>query len=480
MDPAARWSDGTPVGASDLKYTFDLAREYHLEHAGVWNDLESVDIETKTTVRFTFKEDHINPLELFDALASMHIVPEHIFKPLESELGFEREKILAHSEPGTDTIVASGPYRIQSVSKQRIVLERRADYWGAQRYSSLPAPRFIVHDLYPDPARANAALEQGHVDLLRQSFSETQSDWQRINPAGTWYASRPFYVPASMLCLLINTNRTPFDQLAFRRAIAWAIDYTSISQEALKGYSNPARPSLILPDGFEKQFFPEEDDLQNGWSFDPHRARQILIDAGFTYGPDQILQTVDGETLGPFYIESPFGRDEWTSTMQAVCANLRAIGINLYQKLPEQQVWARHRDLGDFDLLFYWPRPRPGPSLPYSRFDEMLNSSDLAPVGIKAVKNFGRYRNDRLNKILEQLAQDTDIGSQKKWYAELDNLFREDVPVIPLSYWPWVLEESNQTYWTNWPDAGNPYAPPQAAMMGAGIRTLFHLKASPP
>ncbi|MBN1306648.1 MAG: hypothetical protein JXA18_01935, partial [Chitinispirillaceae bacterium] len=113
MDSRARWSDGTPLTAADVKFTFDVGSIYPSAPTSyVWNHLAAVSIDTVNDsvgtherVIFTVGKERNNPLAVLDFLQLIRIVPRHYFEKLIDSLGgfAEVQKLPVDVDP-----VASG------------------------------------------------------------------------------------------------------------------------------------------------------------------------------------------------------------------------------------------------------------------------------------------------------------------------------------------------------------------------------------
>ena len=88
--------------------------------------------------------------------------------------------------------------------------------------------------------------------------------------------------------------------------------------------------------------------------------------------------------------------------------------------------------------------------------------------GKTAYYNYNRFSHPDVPGLLDQAAAATDDATRKTALQELDKIYREQIPVIPLMYRPLEFFEFNETNWTNFPTEANPYAPPM--WQGAGIR----------
>ena len=123
------------------------------------------------------------------------------------------------------------------------------------------------------------------------------------------------------------------------------------------------------------------------------------------------------------------------------------------------------------------------PSLPWSRFNEIMASRDWQPLGAWAGVNIGRYNQPgtdgfrpEVDQLLSAIPLMTDSVEIAKAYRELNKIFMEDQPSIPLVYLPEQFYEFSDRVWTNWPTAENPYAPAQLPWVASGTKILWNLK----
>lgn len=128
---------------------------------------------------------------------------------------------------------------------------------------------------------------------------------------------------------------------------------------------------------------------------------------------------------------------------------------------------------GTFEIAV-WSVSGVGAATPWERFRDALESRGVPRPGKEAFWNYGRFHNAAAEKLLDQAAAAEDDAGLKSALAELDKLFRDQVPMIPLVYRPLQFFSFNEATWTGFPTEKNPYAPP--TFQGAGNAWLFKLK----
>ncbi len=485
-----RWHTGEPLTADDVVYTFNLHRKYSTTFSSAWNYITSVNLIDDSHVEFILNKENENPLVARDIIASVQILPRKIFEPLEKE-AFEKAAAEGGTAPTNADVlekirefkndfrpVGSGPYTLQNYNNERIVLKRVENYWGNSLYGGQPpAPLYIIHRAYESNDKFNLALEEGELDLS-QTFCP--KIWEKFGKGvGTWYDKEPYYIPGIIPALLMSVTKAPFNDVNFRRAVAHSIDYEKIRNEALYGYSPPLQPGLIVPFGTEKEFFSADDIAAFGKLYDPEKARRILKKAGYKWGPDGMLQLLNskGEPI-TLYATCPRGWTDWEATIKIAVEGMRAIGINVREKFLDYSEWDESIKTGMFDFSMKTPLPEQSASLPWSRFEQVMSSKNLLPVGEVMYRNEGRYSNSRADSLLAVIPKISDQKRLKEAYREINRLFMNEMPIIPLMYRPWLFYQFSTKYWRNFPDEKNPYAPPQCLMVGAGVRGLWGITSA--
>ncbi|NLV90812.1 MAG: ABC transporter substrate-binding protein [Firmicutes bacterium] len=470
LQPNTKWQDGKPLTAEDVVYTFELGKKYSVTFSPVWNYMTEAKVVDDRTIELTLNPDNPHKAMLEEYMGTIRIVPKHIWTEVEEkEGGIVR---FANTEP-----VGSGPYKLSSYSQQQIVMVRDDDYWGIPIYGK-PAPKYVVHPVFKSNDAGNLALERGEVDWSQNFIPEVWKMWEdKKLPIGTWFDEEPYHLPGSIPTLWINVNKYPLSLPEVRRALAYSIDYARIAETAVSRYSTPAKSSIIIPEGVpESKYYSEEDVEKYGWEYNPDKAREILEqELGATKGSDGIYVLPDGTRLGPFKAECPYGWTDWMTSLQVVASSARAVGIDVVTEFPEQPVWVDHRDSGNFDLLMDTPAGAQSPAQPWLRIRDSLDNRGVPDAGKgTAYRNFGRYSNPRIHELLDQVVVTTDENELKEIYREINRIYMQDVPTIPLQYRPVEFHVFNEKYWTGFPTADNPVAPPLHNF--AGVRVYFNVK----
>ena len=495
LNPAARWSDGEKVTSRDVKFIYTMGSINTSEQISAIH-VDTVKSEPAGEVeRIAFlvnKKQRNNPLSVMDLMQAIRIVPAHVFEPLIEKLGSKDEvkKLPMDKDP-----VVSGPYALRSADPNKIILERRDDYWGnaALHEGKLPAPKYIVHPIYKNNEHNTIAMRSGNLDA-------SQSYIPRINrKAGagvhTWLDNPPYFLPGAMPMLIINTMKEPLNDKRFRRALATAIDYMALRKFAVSDYTDQIKPGLIMPTHLEGKYINDEDLAKYGVKLTitdekerVETVKQMLSEAGYksvwnSDGTLDHMENAKGEKIPTMYITSPNGWTDWEAMVTIAVEGMRKAGIDIREGFVDGGSYWPAMGLGNFDLIMHKPVADVTPSLPWSRFNEIMASRDWQPLGAWAGTNIGRYNQPgtegfrpEVDKLLNAIPLMKNADSIATAYRELNKIFMEDQPSIPLVYLPEQFYEFSDRVWTNWPTEKNPYAPAQLPWVASGTKTLWNLK----
>ncbi|MCL4860833.1 MAG: ABC transporter substrate-binding protein [Caldilineaceae bacterium] len=467
MQPGARWQDGEPLTVEDVLYTFHLAERHEgLPYGTFWDYVSEVTAIDEGTLQFTLNPERLNAGMFKQFMATVRILPQHIWE--EREASGEPLTLIVDDDP-----VGSGPYKVLNFSPERVALARDDNYWGQEIYG-LPAPKYVVHPIFKSNDDGNLALQRGEVDLSQQFVPQIWKMWEELNlPVGTWFKGEPYYIPGSIPLLFVNGHKPGLDNPLVRRALAHSINYPQIAATAMSRYSIPVNSSLIIPDGGEARFFSEELVQSYGWEYNPEKAVEILEqELGATKGRDGIYVLPDGARLGPYTVQTPYGWTDWMTAIDLVAQNATDVGIEVRTEFPDAPVVTTRMQQGDFELTL-WFVAGAGPASPWLRYRDVLDNRGVPEFGQTAFWNYGRFEHPDVPGLLDMIAASTDEAEQRALFGEIDKIFMENIPAIPLMYRPLEFYEYNESVWAGFPNEDNPVAPPTAGILGTRILSVI-------
>lgn len=472
LNKDAKWSDGQPFTSDDVVYSYQLGKKYQVNWSSFWTYIDSVSADGPNAVNIKLKKENPNKLTVMDSIELIPMLPKHVWEEIEKKDNNDLPTI--RKEVNTNP-VGTGPYKMFFYNDQKITVVRDDNYWGKTLFGKLPAPKYITHVIYKDNAAGDLAFKSGQVDVSQQFIPQVWNMWKGGAPVKTYMKDAPYYLTGSMPSIFFNTTKKGLDNPDVRKAIALSMDYKKISDLAMSGYSPAMKPSITLDSDSEKKFVDQVAIKPLQWSTDVAAANALLDKIGAVKGADGI-RVLNGTRLGPFDIECPYGWSDANASLEIVAQNAKAIGIEIRTKFPEQPVWSNDLQTGKFDIIYNTPAGGVSPSQPWNRARAIMYSKNVAPVGEMAFWNWGRYKNEKADQIIDKIPTLTDEAQVKALYTELAKIWLTDVPSIPLEYRPWEFYTVNESVWKGFPTEGDgTNIPPQISIDGAGVKALYRI-----
>ena len=465
LQDGTKWSDGSELTAADVAFTYDLGKQTALTFSTVWDYVDSIEATDPRTVTVKLKKSPYNPLLVKGILASTAIVPKAIWSKISPD------KVVA--EPALKP-VGSGPFKLDLADRTQVNLVRDDNYWGNAVFGKPPMAT-VNHPIFKSNNDGARKLESGEIDASQQFIPQIWTMWEdKQAPIGTWLGDKPYYLPGNISLLIFNTTKKGLDNPKVRLAIAYAINTPKIASTVLSGYSASVQPSLMIPSGYESKYFDRAAADADGWKNDTNKAIEILEgELKATKGSDGVYVLPDGTRLGGWKATCPASWTDWQPALEIVATSCAEIGIDISTEFPTAATWTEKIQAGDFDLIMNY-YAEVSPASPWRRFHDAMDIRGVPGVGEPAGWNYGRYANDRVAALLDTAAGASGDDEAKAAYAQLDKVFRQEVPCVPLLYRPLSFYQFNQSTWENFPIAENPYAPPMWG--GAGIEWFFKLR----
>ncbi len=216
----ARWSDGQPIVAQDVIWTFrTLVEKGRPFFKAYWNDVESVEEIDEKTVLFKFAVRGNAELPLI--VAELPILPKHYWS--DEEHNFEGTSL--------EIPVNSGPYKISKVVPGRsIEYKRNPNWWGKDLPFFKGMNNFdrIIYDYYRDENVAQEAFLAHDYDVKLENTAKIWYEGYKVaNNKAKHLIKEDIHNsrPAGMQAFVLNTRRQIFQDKDVRAAIAYALDF---------------------------------------------------------------------------------------------------------------------------------------------------------------------------------------------------------------------------------------------------------------
>ena len=477
---AAKWSDGTPVTANDVAYTFATHIKYQ-SNTGVdyGQYIESVTATDDSTVVFKAKADKLNPLKLKEYLPKVFVAQKAYIETIEKKTGEKAETFKI--DPMFDA-PHTGPYGMFINNEQKVGVERDDKYWGqdASMWGALPAPKYIVHNIYSGNDAGDTAMRAGEIDVSQQFIANVQKMWENDGlEISTYYADAPYHLPGTMPSAYFNVTKEGLDQKAVRQAIAYAVDYDQVIATAMTNQSpsfTDVPRSLFNPSKAEREIDSRINtaykDLQwTGKEYD--RANKVLDDAGIVDTNGDGNREYNGKELA-FKAECPTGWTDWNASMELVADAGQYIGIKIETYFPESTVWTEDIQTGNYDIIMNSPAGF-SVSNPWTRaYQLMYGFGGEFPERVSFA--YSRYYNADVDAALAAIPTETDQAKLDEYYTTLNKAYLEDVPSFALMYRPVWFHTVYEGVWTGFPEDGDgTNIPPAICLQGYGIAALYKI-----
>jgi len=379
--PEAKFSDGSPILATDVKYSFDtlMSSLANPQFKTVYADVKQAVVVSDRVIKYEFKNR--NP-ELPVMVGGLPIFsrnwgkkPDGTMTPFD-KLSFELP-------------VASGPYAIESYKAGKtMIFKRNPNYWADQRSQPLNVLvgfyNFdrVVYKLYGDDAVRLEAFKAGEFDALVEYRAKNWAKsyvGPRFNDGTLLKKSFLNHNGAGMQGFAMNLRRPIFQDVRVRQALGYALDFEWLNRQLffeqysrinsyftnsdLSANANGARkpgdaelqllkplkakyPNLVPDAVFEAMSpapstTPPESLRQN-----LRKARELLAQAGWQYR-DGALRNGQGE---PFRFEMVEDGPFFLRVISAYVRNLEKLGIQVDVRTSDYALHQKRMDEYDFDM----------------------------------------------------------------------------------------------------------------------------------
>lgn len=400
IDENATWSDGTPVTAEDVEFTFlrlaspVIANPTLMLYAfeGVNDDgfveegaesVEGVKVLDDKTVQFTTK--YPIALTTFENTYAfyIHTLPKHI-------LGQYSEAELSTLDWFNHPDVVSGPYRVTAYDVDHYIsYTANEQYWkGAPKIGKLNFNILDASQIY-------AGLQSGEIDVTHHTMTAIpQEDYENIEAlenVNVVYGS-----PVTNQSVFIQTANVPDERV--RQALVYAIDRNQILEQLMKGHGE-------IVDGFLSSASPFYDADIEPMPYDPEKAKALLEEAGW-----------DGSQTLRFYVNS--GDGTFVNAAQAMAAQWAAVGIKTEIQTVDLASLMTIAGTKDYDLFAV--QYTYAPVDPYPDIAWLLGGEG----------SWTGYGNDEINEALAATQTSESIDEMKGFYSLVDKKVQEEVPMF--------------------------------------------------
>lgn len=423
-----KWNDGQSFSSADVTFTFNTVLKEAKGVADVngdWNYLSSVTAPDANTVVFTFTKAY-TPAAYY-ILSATYIVPQHIWTSVTTPT------------TANPALVGTGPFKLEKFSPQLIVFTRNTNYWNNSQNQ--------IDELDYPAVKDNTTLEEelisGQIDwggfAADASFQTAYVDKDKTHN-NYWFSSTADVV------LYLNDSQAPFNDVNVRQAISAALDREAMSTQAENTYEAPANLAGLTANNspyLESQYASPDT------APDLTKVNQYLTASG--YVKTNGFYEKNGQKIVVKY-NVPSDWSDWVAIANIMKQNLQSAGIDGEINAIADDDYFTARSTGSFQAMIggFFSGPTPF----YQYYSHLDSKNDAAKSG---GWNWGHYSNSQFDNLIQQYAQTSDPATQKNLIDQMETLFNQQMPVVPLLNAANWYEYSTKHY-TGWPSQSSPYA----------------------
>jgi peptide/nickel transport system substrate-binding protein len=409
LRPNVKFSDGSPLTAEDVLFTYDRAGKVpnspssfkiYLQQVTKVEAVDPLTVRITTAQPYPLVATNLTGLPIMSAKAASGSAPEG--------------KTTTELNSG-DGLVGAGPYKFVSWKRgSEIVFERNPHYWGPK-----PAWDRVIYRPISNPAARVAALLAGDVDLIEDPPTDDLARLQKDSKLNlvTKSSNRVIYVALDQhgneTPGIQGTNgKNPLLDKRVREALSLAIDRKALVDRIMGGVATPAAQLLPPP------MLGTSENLVTAPKADPDKAKALLKAAGYPEGFSMVLGTPNGR-----YIND-------SKVAQTLASMWTRIGVKTSIDATAPAVFFKNRDSYAYSAyLAGW-----GTST--GEMSNTLNSLLVTPNKEKGVgtTNRSRYSNPEMDRLVEQSATQMDPAKRGDLLAKASEIAMADFAMLPIHF----------------------------------------------
>lgn len=453
INPKARFSDGSPITAEDVLFSFNILREKGLPmYRAYYRDVVSAEVINPYEIVFYLSKETNRELPLI--LGEL---------PVLSKAYWEKRDF---DKTSLEIPVASGPYLIEKINPNRSVSYRRnPNYWAKDLNVNRGMYNFdeIRYDVYRDTTVAVEAFKAGLIDVRLENEAKK---WQVLSQSDLIKEGKvkakilTHQLPAGMQGFVFNIRRPMFQDVRVRQALALAFDFKWTNEHLFYGayrrtgsyFENsylkvPPLPSEseikllepyrnLLPESvFTTAYLPPASlgSVRQNLS----HALALLYKAGYRVDPYGVLRNPTGQ---PFRFEIMLDSASgavWERVVLPYIDRLKRLGIEAVVRTVDSIQYKNRMDKYDYDMMvMVW-----GQSLSPGNEQRYFWGSDAAKT--EGSWNFIGIQSPVIDDLIEKIiGADTQEEHLTAVHA-LDRVLLHSHYVIP----HWYTPEHRYLYW---------------------------------
>jgi microcin C transport system substrate-binding protein len=460
LRPGAKFSDGTPITADDVAWTFNtLLAQGRPSMRVQFVDVKDVEVEGPRRVRFNFKSTQNRELPLM--VGGLPVLPKHFFDGRD------------FTAPLTATPIGSGPYRISGFELGRSVTYTRDPNWWA---ANLPTGRgtnnfdTVRIEYFRDATVAMEAFKAGQADIRAENIAKnwaTAYDFPAVNDGLVLKREYQHELPTGIQGYAMNTRRAVFADPRVRQAVTWAFDFEWTNKNLFYGaykrttsyFSNTDLAATGLPSEDELNLLrPYHDSLPPTLFKQPFslpvtdgsgnnreqlvEGLKLLREAGWQI-KDRKLVMADGQSAAfTILLDDPSLERVALPYVQ----NLRKLGFDVQVRTVDPAQFQHLTDDFDFDMIMMI---YPGGDIPGS---ELRDYWSCAGAKTQGSSNVPGICSPAIDAMIEKVIAAEDRDALRVASRALDRVLLWNWYMVP----NWYTQDFHIAYWDRFGEPGIP------------------------
>jgi peptide/nickel transport system substrate-binding protein len=423
ISPRARFSDGAPVTAEDVRWTFhDFIMNQQIEaerdRSTLRDAIEKVEAIDERVVEFTFKQPLFNNLE--SALLQILVLPKHFYEQFNA----------AQINKSTGLLMGAGPYKLETLDPdnqwappQPVVLVRNEEYWLDK--PSLAKIRYV--SITNELARLTS-YRNGEADMMTPAapqFATLAQDeaFAKNNQMLNWVNMRSGNSFIAWNCGERNGKPTPFADKRVRRAMTFLLDREKMIRDIWGGLG-------VVSKGSSNPMSPASDQAVKPLPYDPAQAKALLKEAGWEDRDGTgVLKDAKGNEF-VFEFTMAGGSEIAERIGRFVKDSCAAVGIRCNIRSMDWSVMEPMRNQRDFDALtMAW-----GANAPESDPKQIYHSGSIANQG----DNFAQWNSPEADAAIDAARRELDFDKRMKLWHKFEAVMHDEQPYTWIRIQPYL------------------------------------------
>ena len=446
LQPKARFSNGDPVLALDVKHSFDtlMSKQAGPTFRSYWADVRQAVVVSERVIRFDFKRKN----------SELHMIIGQL--PIFSRAWGKGKPF---DQITTEAPIASGPYAVDALDfGKTISYKRRADYWAAELPVRKGMFNFdqVTYQYFRDKLGEEESLKAGVLDALEETAITAwvrRYRGRRFDSGELVKAEIAHSRSTGMQGLVVNLRKEKFSDVRVRQALALAFDFDWLNQRLF--YNRRARTQSYFQNtadlmaqeavSADEQTLVDRLHLKarllerikgplprpassggtaQGLRQNLVQAQQLLNSAGWSFN-NGALRNAAGQ---PFVIDMDIADRSSEVVLAPYARNLAKLGIDLQYRLRDASLIRKKQNDFDFDMAVNILGGSPSPG------NELYDDFGSKSADEKGSQNLSGVKDEVVDELIEVIVNSPDRKATATAARLLDRYLLHSHLVVPMYY----------------------------------------------